>query len=57
MARALNRAARAVTQSTERRDSLILGARKAGGSLREIAAETGINYATIRRMVERMERE
>ena len=46
-------AARSAGVATSKRDAAIREAHRAGASLRDIAAESGISHMTIKRIVER----
>ncbi len=47
-------AARTADVATSKRDAAIREAHRAGASLRDIAAESGISHMTVKRIVERL---
>jgi hypothetical protein len=49
----VNYAARKAGVATAKRDAAIREAHRAGASLRDIAAETGMSHMTVKRIVER----
>lgn len=55
VARALKRLSGRATEAVQKRDLAIMEARRAGASLREIEAATGINYVTVKRLIEKYE--
>lgn len=55
-ARRLKRLAEQAQDAIDKRDAAILEAKKAGATLRELEAATGINHVTVMRMIERRER-
>lgn len=57
LARALRRLAVRADKAMSERDQGILNASRVGASLREIEAATGINYVTVRRIIERTDPE
>ena len=46
-------AARSAGVATSKRDAAIREARRAGASLRDIAAESGMSHMTVKRIIER----
>lgn len=57
LARVLRRLSGRADEAMTKRDKAILDASRAGASLREIEALTGINYVTVRRIIERTDPE
>lgn len=55
VAKTLRRLAGRAQEAMQKRDALIMEARRAGASLREIEAATGINYVTVKRLIEKYE--
>lgn len=56
VARALKRLADQAQDAIDKRDTAIIEAKKAGATLRELEAATGINHVTVMRMIEKRER-
>lgn len=56
VARGLKRLAGQAQDAIDKRDAAIFEAKKAGATLRELEAATGINHVTVMRMIERRER-
>lgn len=52
-ARTLQRLSARAQEALLKRDTAIMDARRAGASLREIEAATGINHVTVKRLIER----
>lgn len=51
----LKRLSTRAQEAAQKRDALIVEARRAGASLRELEQVTGINHVTIMRMIQRFE--